>query len=59
METLFKQKTMKDFILIKKEICAKQNRKHIKKAIRDITILGLASYAFIFAFVKIAFWIWN
>ena len=50
---------MKDFILIKKEICAKQNRKHIKKAIRDITILGLASYAFIFAFVKIVFWIWN
>jgi len=50
---------MKDFIIIKKEICAKENRKHIKKAIRDITILGLASYASIFIFVKLAFWIWN
>jgi hypothetical protein len=50
---------MKDYIIIKKEICAKQNRKHFKKAIKDITILALASYAAIFAFVKIAFWIWN
>ena len=50
---------MKDFIIIKKEICAKENRKHIKKAIRDITIFGLASYASIFIFVKLAFWIWR
>jgi len=56
---LLNYKTMKDFIIIKKEICAKENRKHIKKAIRDITILGLASYASIFIFVKLAFWIWN
>ena len=56
---LLNYKTMKDFIIIKKEICDKQNRKHFKKAIKDITILALASYAAIFAFVKIAFWIWN
>ena len=56
---LLNYKTMKDFIIIKKEICDKQNRKHFKKAIKDITILALASNAAIFAFVKIALWIWN
>jgi hypothetical protein len=50
---------MKDYIIIKKEICAKQNRKHIKRAVRDIAILGLASYAAIFAFVEILFFIWR
>ncbi len=56
---LLNYKTMKDYIIIKKEICAKQNRKRIKKAIRDITILTFAYYIAIFAFVKIAFWIWR
>lgn len=50
---------MRDFIIIKKEICAKENRKHIKRAIRDITIFALASYLAIFAFIKLAFWIWR
>ncbi len=56
---LLNYKTMKDYIIIKKEICDKQNRKHFKKAIRDITILAFAYYIAIFAFVKIAFWIWR
>ena len=56
---LLNYKTMKDYIIIKKEICAKQNRKHIKRAVRDIAILGLASYAAIFAFVEILFFIWR
>jgi hypothetical protein len=50
---------MKDFIIIKKEICSKQNRKHIKKAFTSTTILFGSFYIATFIFVKIAFWIWN
>ena len=50
---------MKDFIIIKNEICSKQNRKNIKKALISTTILLSSMYIATFAFVKIAFWIWQ
>lgn len=50
---------MRDFIIIKKEICSKQNKKHIKKALVSTTILFGSFYFATFAFVKIAFWIWQ
>ena len=50
---------MRDFIIIKKEICSKQNRKHIKKALVSTTILFGSFYIATFAFVKIAFLIWQ
>lgn len=50
---------MKDFIIIKKEICAKENRKHIKKALVSTTILFSSFYVATFAFIKLAFWIWR
>ena len=56
---LLNYKTMKDFIIIKKEICSKQNRKHIKKALVSTTILFGSFYIGTFAFVKIAFLIWR
>lgn len=50
---------MKDIIIIKKEICSKQNRKHIKKAMLSTSIFLGSMYVAMFAFVKIAFWIWQ
>lgn len=50
---------MRDFIIIKNEICSKQNRKNIKKALVSTTILLGSMYVATFAFVKIAFWIWQ
>lgn len=50
---------MKDYIIIKREICSKQNRKHIKKALISTTILLSSMYVATFAFVKIAFLIWQ
>jgi len=50
---------MRDFIIIKKEICSKENRKHIKKALVSTTIVFGTMYIATFAFVKIAFWIWQ
>ena len=56
---LLNYKTMRDFIIIKKEICSKQYKKHIKKALVSTTILLGSFYVATFAFVKIAFWIWQ
>ena len=50
---------MKEIIIMKKEICSKQNKKHIKKALVSTTILFGSFYIATFAFVKIAFWIWQ
>jgi hypothetical protein len=48
----------KDFIIIIKDISAKENRKTILKVTRDFFLLLLAFYVFIFAFIKILYWIW-
>lgn len=48
-----------DFIIIKKEICAKQNRKDLRIALVNTIILLTSMMVTMFLFVKIAFWIWR
>jgi hypothetical protein len=50
---------MNDYIIIKKEICSKENRKQLKKALLSTVIFFVCSYLSLYAFVKIAFWIWR
>ena len=48
----------KDFIIIWKDITAKDNRKTILKVAKDFSLFLMGIYIGIFVFVKVLFWIW-
>jgi len=48
----------KDFIIIWKDITAKDNRKTILKVAKDFSLFLMGIYISIFVFVKVLFWIW-